>query len=72
MKPATFACFGLFALGVLLFLAQVWFAPFSAEAFFKVMLTVGALFVLSVVYVFLVRENKASEKIDNGNSNSLN
>lgn len=68
MKLPSFICFLFLCIGIVLGLIELWFQLWSHEIFFKVIITDGALFVLSFVFVFLVRENKASEKITKGNS----
>lgn len=66
MKIATFICFGLFLAGVLLFLAQLWFDVFASRVFDKIIITDAAFFLIAVVAVFLVRENRESKKIHDG------
>jgi hypothetical protein len=70
MRKTTIICFALFLLGVLLGLLQLWFQPFSAEMFFKVIVTDGALLAICFIWGFLVKENKESRKIGGG-GNSL-
>ena len=65
MKPVTLVCFLLFLSGVALFLVQLWFMPWGSELFFKLIVTNGLLFGVSLVAVFLIKENKASGKLDN-------
>ncbi len=63
-KHLTLISFGLFLLGVCLFLAQMWFHPWSADLFVKLVITDGALFVIVFVLNFIIRENKTSKKIN--------
>ncbi len=62
MKAPIAISFTLFLLGVLLFLAQLWAQPFGAELFSKLILTDGALFVVSLVAAFLIREHAETAK----------
>ena len=64
MKRTSLICFGLFVLAVVLWLIQLWFKVWPLETFFKLMATNVALLVIAVLWVFLVRENKASDKIN--------
>ncbi len=66
MKPSTLICFALFLAGVIISLAQLWFFIWPVDLFFKIIVTNGALFVVSLVFVFLIKENKQTEKIHKG------
>jgi hypothetical protein len=68
MKYSTFLCFLLFLAGVVLGLVQLWFMPWSNETFFKLIVTDIALFIVSLIAVFLIRDNKESKKITGENS----
>jgi hypothetical protein len=63
MKPANLICFALFVLGVVLWLLQLWFKVWTPDMFFKLSATDGAFLLVAVLWVFLVKENKASAKI---------
>ena len=67
MKPLTLVCFFLFLAGVFLFLSQMWFHVWSSELFVKLIVTDGAAFLVVFVIAFLVREQKATERINKGN-----
>ena len=67
MKASTLICFLLFLAGVALFLLQLWFQPWGAEIFFKMIVTDGVLFGVSLVAAFLIGEGKASKKLNGGN-----
>ena len=68
MKPLNIVCFVLFLLGVVMCLMQLWGEVWSPDTFAKLIITDGAVFVVSFVWAFLVKENKESQKIDRGNS----
>jgi len=68
MKQPNLACFLLFLAGVVLGLAQLWLKLWDPQTFCKIIITDGALFAVSLVWVFLVRDNKESAKINKGNS----
>lgn len=61
MKTGPMICLGLFVLAALLALLQLWFVPFSAESFTKLMITLGILFVI-VLGITLVRREYVEEK----------
>ncbi len=65
MKILTGISFFLFVFGVGAFLAQMWVQPWHADIFMKIMITDGALLAIFVVLAFLVRENRASDRIHN-------
>ena len=48
---------GLFDLGVLIGIVELWFAPWSVELFFKLEMTIGALFAIVLVVWFVTKEN---------------
>ncbi len=66
MKPLIIFCFLLFLLGVLAFLAQMWFDVWSADTFIKLLITDGALLAIVGVYAFLVSENRQTDKVNSG------
>ncbi len=68
MKISTAICFALFLGGVLAFLSQMWFHTWPPELFLKIIITDGAFFVVSFIYVFLIKESRQSDKIKHGNS----
>jgi len=61
MKYGSIVCTILFVLGVTLSLAQMWFALFEADLFFKLLITIGAFFVVALG-VTLVFKEYLSEK----------
>lgn len=61
MKIGSTICLSIFVLGALLSLAQLWFAPLSAEVFVKVLITLGVIFVV-VLGITLVRREYISDK----------
>ncbi len=65
MKFGAIACLILFICGALLSLIQMWFAPLDSEIFFKVLITLGVLFVITLGVSLVRREyidNKEMEK----------
>ncbi len=50
-----------FVLGVMLALVQLWFAPWSAELFVKLEMTIGALCLVVVVVWFVFTEYKETK-----------
>ena len=68
MKLSTVLCFLLFVGGVIVSLIQLWFQFWNADMFLKIIMTDGALLVVSFVLAFLIKENKESAKIRSGNS----
>lgn len=66
MKLPTLVSFGFFLIGMLVFLAQLWFQVFSPEMLVKIMITDGAFFVISIVVAFLIKENRETDKINKG------
>lgn len=56
MKYGSIICTALFVLGVALSLVQLWFAPLSAELFFKLIVTIGAFFVVALGITLVLRE----------------
>lgn len=56
MKWGASICLLLFVAGGLLAIAQIWFAPLSPDAFFKVLITLGILFVISLGVTLVTRE----------------
>lgn len=61
MKYGSIVCTILFVLGIVLLLAQMWFAPFEADLFSKLLITIGAFFVV-VLGITLVFKEYLSEK----------
>ncbi|HVY05240.1 MAG TPA: hypothetical protein VHB46_04625 [Burkholderiales bacterium] len=58
----------LFVLGVLIGIAELWFAPFSGETFIKVELTIAALIGIVIVVAFVIRESRENRKTRSGDS----
>ena len=56
---------GLFVLGGVIFLLQLWFSLWSDAMFIKIMITIAVLLVLSLVLTFLFKEAEDSKKLDN-------
>lgn len=66
MKALTIFCFILFLAGVAAFLGQMWFSLWSSGIFLKIIITDVALFAIAFVLAFLIKENKESKNIHNG------
>ena len=56
MKYGSIICTLLFVLGVILSLVQLWLEPMSAELFWKMMLTIGAFFVVALAITLVFKE----------------
>jgi len=56
----------LVVVGIAAGLLQLWFAPWSAETFLKIEMTIGGLLVIVVVIWFAVREHKEDEATRSG------
>lgn len=56
MKYGSIVCTVLFVLGVVLFLVQLWFAPFEAAFFTKLLITIGAFFVVALGITLVFKE----------------
>ena len=61
MKYGFIICTAFFVLGVLLCLVQIWFSPFTAALFWKLLITLGAFFIIALV-ITLVARDYLSEK----------
>jgi hypothetical protein len=55
--------FGLFLIGAVIGLAQLWLRLWEPEAFVKLMITVGVLLAIVIVWNLVVREKRESAKI---------
>ena len=62
MRLASIVCIGLFALAVVLGLAQLWFHLLSPDLFIKSLITIVAIGALIFVPAFILKENKEAEK----------
>lgn len=56
MKVGSIVCTLIFVAGMLLSLLQLWFEPFSAELFIKLLITLSVLFVVALAITLVVRE----------------
>ena len=63
MSPPVAFAFGLFLIGIALGLAQLWGQVFAPETFLKLAITDGALFVVIVAWMVIVRERRESERL---------
>jgi len=55
--------FGLFLIGAVIGLAQLWLRLWEPETFVKLMITVGVLLAIVIVWNLVVREKRESAKI---------
>ncbi|WP_448247322.1 hypothetical protein [Thalassotalea agariperforans] len=56
MKYGSLVCTGLFILGVILSLVQMWFTPFETELFWKLLITIAAFFVIALGITLVCKE----------------
>ncbi len=63
MKYGSIICTTLFVLGVVLSLVQLWFAPFDAEIFTKILITLMALFVIALGIALVFREYLSDKEL---------
>ena len=56
MKYGSIVCTLLFVLGVLLSLAQLWFSPLNPELFWKLLITIGAFFIIALAITLVFKE----------------
>jgi hypothetical protein len=66
MKLSTLASTGLFVLGALIMLTQLWFSLWSPETFNKVIITVSVLFIVSIVLSFVFKEAADTQNLKSG------
>jgi hypothetical protein len=67
MKTGIIVSTGLFVLGALLVLLQLWFAIWSPDVFLKLSITAGVFFLVSVVVTFVCKESVDTQKLKSGN-----
>ncbi len=65
MKTGTFICVATFILGSLISILQLWFTPMPAEVFVKVIVTLGAVFVVVLGTTLASREYLENQKLRN-------
>ena len=65
MKYGSIVCTILFVLGVLLSLVQMWFGFFEAGLFFKLLMTIGAFFVIALGVTLVFREYLSEKEMKN-------
>ncbi|MCK5898560.1 MAG: hypothetical protein KAG06_05765 [Methylococcales bacterium] len=56
MKYGSIVCTFLFILGVFLSLLQMWFSPFDAEIFFKLLVTIAGFFIIALGITLVFKE----------------
>jgi hypothetical protein len=67
MKWGAKASIGLFVLGAAITLVQLWFSVWSPEVFVKLSITIGILFVVTLVLSFVFKEAAETSKLKDGN-----
>jgi hypothetical protein len=66
MKLGLSICAGLFVVGVLLALGQMWWSPWSPAVFMKLEMSVGGLLLIAGVVWFVVKEYRADKATKRG------
>jgi len=66
MRALISICFGLFILGVLIGLAQLWFAVWTADTFVKLVITDGAALAIVLAWSVFARERRDFDNIRRG------
>lgn len=56
MKYGSIVSTALFVLGVLVSLVQLWFAPFETAIFWKILITIGAFFIVALGITLVFKE----------------
>jgi len=66
MKPGTALALGLFVIAIVVGLLQVWLELWGPNTFFKLELTIGALWLVAVVFIYVKRESDEYRAIHDG------
>jgi uncharacterized membrane-anchored protein len=66
MKLSALISIGLFVVGALVFLLQLWFSFWSPEILYKILTTLGVLLVVVLVVSFVSKEAKETERLKDG------
>jgi hypothetical protein len=66
MRISSFINGGLFAIGAVLLIVQLWFSIWALDVFIKIELTIAIILFVSLVFSFLFKESEATKKIKNG------
>jgi hypothetical protein len=66
MKTGISLASGLFIIGVVLGVIELWFTPWSPALFIKLEMTLGALLLIICVILFVVREYRLTRSINSG------
>jgi len=56
MKYGSIVCSGIFVLAVILSLVQMWFVPMEWALFWKILITLGAFFVVALAITLVFKE----------------
>ena len=65
MKPGVLISSLLFVAGIAVMLLQLWFSLWDAELFMKIMITLVALFIVSLVLSFVFKEMADTHQLKN-------
>lgn len=63
MKSSIFISALLFVAGIMVMLLQLWFNFWSAEMLFKILATLAAFFVISLVIAFVSKEMRDTQRL---------
>ena len=66
MRFGTKFCISLFVLGALIALVQMWFVVMPVDIFFKVEMTLGIVFIVTLVLTFFAREAVETKRLRDG------
>lgn len=66
MNKGALISTGFFILGAAALLLQLWFSPWSADVFLKIIISIGVLFIVSLVISFLLSEAQETKKLNEG------
>jgi hypothetical protein len=66
MRFGTKFCISLFVLGAIIALVQMWFVVMPVDIFFKVEMTLGIVFVVTLVLTFFAREAAETKRLRDG------
>ena len=56
MKGGSIVCTVLFVLAILLSLIQMWFSPMESDLFWKLLITIGAFFIIALGITLVFKE----------------
>jgi hypothetical protein len=65
MKAGILISSALFVIDALIMLVQLWFSLWEYELFLKIIITISAFFVISLVLTFVVKEIAETKRLKN-------